>query len=195
MSTERLQGPEASVSIKPFSKEALDFLRKKGLLYYSLDGQSFITQELAGRPFWYKVKTDKFLTLTSMQSHVAFNPSPDKFFLRRSNKRTLLQQQEMIEEYSSKLQGEFGSKEIKAVMGDVPDYTSLSFLHLDATKGKERLFGEKYNYGYTRTKTPTIGCSVASVGGFHKLIGLHIRSGRRGSGNRHVHVVPLVVPA
>lgn len=181
--------------IKPFSKEALEFLKKKDLLHYPLNGQSLKAQKLAGRPFWYIVDAgEKFLTLPSMFSQVAINPSPDKFFLPRSNNLTLLQQQEMIDEYSYKLQKEFGSKEIKAVMGDAPDYTSLAFLHLDATKGKERLFGVKYGYEYARTKTPTGGSGVAGVGHFHAVLGLFVSDWFAGHGNVDVLAAPLVVP-
>ncbi|MBI2613936.1 MAG: hypothetical protein HYW62_04130 [Candidatus Levybacteria bacterium] len=45
--------PETPVEIKPFSKDALEFLKEKGLLHYRLDGQSLRAQKLAGRPFWY----------------------------------------------------------------------------------------------------------------------------------------------
>lgn len=183
------------VEVKPFSKEALEFLKRKELLHYSLNGQSLKAQKLAGRPFWYIVDVgDNFLTLPSIQSEVAFHPSPDKFFLPKSNKLTLSQQQERIEEYSDKLQREFGSKEIKAVMGDAPDYTLLAFLHLDATNGKERLFGGKYHYNYARTKTPTSSSDVAHVGSFHAYDGLAVNDWHADDGYGHVRAAPLVVP-
>ena len=186
---------ETPVEIKRFSEEALQFLKKKDLLHYPLNRQSLKAQKLAGRPFWYIVAAgEQFLTLPSMSSQVAINPSPDKFFLPKSNRLTLLQQQEMIDEYSYKLQQEFGSKEIKAVMGDAPDYSLIAFLHLDATKGKERLFGQKYGYNYARTKTPTIGSRVAHVGHFDADHGLSVNNWHAGLGRAYVHAAPLVVP-
>jgi len=195
LSDPTLKTPETQGEIKRFSKEALEFLKKKDLLHYPLNGQSLKAQKLAGRPFWYIVDvSDEFLTLPSMQSEVAFHPSPDKFFLPESKNFTLPQQQEMIAEYSYKLQREFGSEEIEAVMGDVPDYTLLAFLHLDATKGEERLFGEKYGYKYARTKTPTSISGVASVGGFNADRGFNVddwHAAYRGGG---IFEAPLIVP-
>lgn len=189
------QTPEKQLEIKRFSKEALDFLKKKELLHYPFNAQSLKVQKLAGRPFWHIVDAgDNFLNLPSMQSEVAFNPFPDKFFLPKSNNLTLPQQQEMIAEYSYKLQREYGSKEIKAVMGDAPDYTLAAFLHLDATQGKERLFGEKYGYQYARTKTPTGSSLVAVVGNFDADDGLDVDDWNADRGDDGVHAAPLVVP-
>lgn len=187
--------PETPGIIKPFSKEARDFLKRKGQPVYPLNGLSLQAQQLAGRPFWGIVDAGdkKLLTMPSMQSEVAFNPSPDKFFLPRSENLSFSQQQEMIDEYSCKLQKEFGSKEIKAVIGDAPDYSLVAFLHLDATG--EYLFGAKYNYDCARTKTPTGGSFVAVVGVFDTGFGLHIGSWHADVGYGFVHAAPLVVPA
>lgn len=186
--------PETPRIIKPFSKEALDFLKRKEQLVYPLNGLSLNAQKLAGRPFWYIVDVgEKFLTLPSMFSQVAINSSPDKFFLPKSNKLTLPQQQEIINEYSYKLQKEFGSKEIKAVMGDAPDYSLVAFLHLDVTK--EYLFGAKYRYNKARTKTRTGGSTIATVGPFDAGFGLHVGRWDAGIGLDYVHAAPLVVPA
>lgn len=187
--------PEKQLEIKRFSKDALGFLESKEQIVYPLNGLSLKAQKAAGRPFWYIVHAgEKFLTLPSMQSEVAFNPSPDKFFLPKSNNLTLSQQQEMIDEYSYKLQKEFGSEEIKAVMGNASDYSLVAFLHLDATKKKEYLFGEKYNYDYARTKTPTSSSLVAVVGYFHADNGLDVDYWNAGRGHDVVPAAPLVVP-
>lgn len=182
------------VEIKPFSKEALEFLKKKHFLYYPLNRHSLKDQELVSRPFWYIVDAgENFLNLPSMQSEAAF-PSRDEFLLPKSNKLTLSQQQEMIDEYSYKLQREFGSEELKAVMGDAPDYCLLAFLHLDATK--DYLFGEKDNYNFTRTKTPTSGTNVANVGSPKSPhYGLIVNHWDAGLGNDFLYAAPLVVPA
>ena len=190
-----VKSPEVPVKIKTFSIEALDFLKSKKQLVYPLNGLSLRAQRLADRPFWYMVDAgEQFLNLASMYSQVAINPSPDEFFLPESNKLTLVQQQEIIDDYSYKLQIEFGSEEIKAVMGDAPDYTLLAFLHLDAMGGKDPLFGKKYGYNYARTKTPTSDFDVARVGYFRENYGLHIFDWPRDLGLDHVHAAPLVVP-
>lgn len=189
---------EAPVEIKRFSKEALDFLKKKELLHYPLNGPSLKAQKLAGRPFWHIVDAgEKFLALPSMGSEAAFHPSPDKFFLPKSNNLALSQQLELITEYSYKLQRELGSEEIQAVMGDAPDYSLLAFQHLDATKAKGRreyLFGVKYGYNYARTKTPTSSSAVAFVGYFNAVRGLVVNDWDRADGFDNVRVAPLVVP-
>lgn len=190
--------PETPGIIKSFSKEALEFLKKKNLLHYPLNGQSLKAQQLASRPFWYIIDpSDNFLTLPSMQSEVAFHSFPDKFFLPKSNKLTLPQRQEMIAEYSYKLQREFGSKDIEAVIGDSPDYSLVAFLHLGATK--EYLFGEKYRYDYAITKTPitkTLAGSslVAVVGNFDADCGLYVNRWSVDLDRDRVHIAPLIMP-
>ncbi|MBI2613935.1 MAG: hypothetical protein HYW62_04125 [Candidatus Levybacteria bacterium] len=128
-----------------------------------------------------------------MQSEVAFHPSPDKFILPKSNRLTLFQQQYMISEYSIKLQMEFGSEEIKAIMGDAPDYSLLAFLHLDTT-GKY-LFGAEYSYPYVRTKTVGHSSHAAIVGYFSAAWGLRVGDWNARLGFERVHATPLVVPA
>ena len=97
----------------------------------------------------------------------------------------------MVADFSKK---QFGKKVkgVEAIVGEAPDYVELVFAHLDATG--VRLFGKDYDYRYTRTKTPTVGSRVADVGRFNADYGLHVDNLRRGSGNSHVWVSPLVVP-
>ena len=198
--TSSAKTPETHVEIKTFSKEALEFLKTRKELVYTLNGQSLKDQQLAGRPFWFIFSGgEEFLTFPSMRSEVAFNPSPEKFFLPESKNLTLPQQEEMIAEYSHKLQKEFGSDTIRAVMGDAPDYTSIAFQHLDATKAKgkaEYLFGKEYGgYDYARTKTPTSGSHVAHVGNFNADFGLCVDHLSPDDGHGYVRAAPLVVPA
>lgn len=193
---EQLQTPETPVEIKRFSEEALDFLRKKGLLHYPLNGQSLQAQQLEGRLFRHIGRVKKHsLFSSSMLSEAAFNPFPNRFFLPKSNRLTLLQQQWMISQHSIDLQREFGSEEIMAVMGNAPDYTLLAFLHFDATRRTEYLFGQRYNLSYAKTKTPVSGNYNFAIVGNFRTYGLSVSERNGTKVFDHVFAVPLVVPA
>ena len=187
------QPEEQPVEIKRFSQEAREALEKQGYIIYGLTGASIKSQREAGRPFRTPLLADHtgFTALQSMQSEVSINP--DKLFLPESNNRTLAKQEEMVDKFSQELNEKVPG--VKAIIGQAPDYVELSFQHFDATK--DRLFGEKYGYNYTRTKTPTDDTYVAGVGGFEVLNGLNIgRWAPDGFISRGIslYVVPLVVP-
>lgn len=185
-----LISPEAPVEIKRFTQEQREALEKEGFVIYGLTGQSIKTLRESGRKFWsnWHNALPDFEALGSMHSEVAINPS--KLFLPRSNDKTLAQQEEMVSKFSQdigkKVQG------VKAIIGGVPDYAELAFVHLDATQ--EYLFGAKYNYNYARTKTPTSSSDVAHVGNFDRDDGLVADDWRRDVGDGGVHAAPLVVP-
>lgn len=190
-----LSSNERQGVIKSFSKEEEEALKREGLkAIYTLTGETIQTQKDAGRKFWYIAPSDggRLLVLRSRFSQVAIDPRPDKFFLPKSNNISLDNQLEMIAEYSRKLQKRLGIQTIEAIMGEAPDYTQLAFAHLDATS--ERLFGEKYDYNFTRTKTPTVGSDVALVGDFNADYGLIVSGWHRGRGDDDVFASPLVVP-
>lgn len=187
---EKQSTPEAPVEIKRFSQEAREALEKQGFVIYGLTGQSLKTLRDSGRKFWtdWHKELPDFEALGSMRSEVAIIPS--KLFLPESNNKTLLQQEAMVEELSQevgkKVQG------VKAIIGEAPDYEELAFAHLDATK--EYLFGEEDYYNYARTKTPTSGSNVASVGSFSADDGLFVNDWLAGIGLDDVPAAPLVVP-
>lgn len=188
--------PEAKIEIKRFTQEEREVLAKEGLrAVYTLSGETIQMQKDAGRRFWYIASSDsgQLLSVQSMFSEVAFDPRPSKFFLPKSNNSTLDQQLEMIAEYSHNLQRKLGTQTVEAVIGEAPDYTQIAFAHLDVTR--KRLFGSDYNYNYARTKTPTVGSSVAGVGYFDDVDGLDVDVWRRGHGLSLVWAVPLVVPS
>lgn len=186
---------ETPNEISRFTKEDKKFLKKEGIsVIYALNGQTIHGQEHAGRPFWFIASSEggSLLDVHAKYSEVAIDTNPNKFFLPKSNNATLSQQLEMIAEHSYKLQRRLGATTIEAIMGEAPDYTQLAFGNLDATG--ERLFGEKYNYNYARTKTPTVGTRVAFVGYFDATDGLLVDDWDRGDGRSCVFASPLVVP-
>ena len=123
-----------------------------------------------------------------MASEVAIKP--DALFIPKSNNKTLRQQEGMVAKFSTDLSKKV--KGVEAIIGEAPDYVELAFAHLDATG--DRLFGEKYDYNYARTKTPTVGSSVALVGHFNAVDGLVVNHWHRGLGSSDVFASPLVVP-
>jgi hypothetical protein len=97
----------------------------------------------------------------------------------------------MVEKFGRKIAGEV--KGITAILGSAPDYTELAFAHQD--QRGQRLFGEDFNYDYTRTTTPTGGSGVAIVGRFDADDGLRVSIWPRDDRNGGLWAAPLVVPA
>lgn len=181
-------------AIERFSPEARTVLENAGYSIYGLTGQSIKTLREAGRKFWSTWhKGHDFENLASRLSEVAIHPDPEQFYLPNSNKKTLSQQEELVGRFSEQLRTDKEIKGVEAIIGGVADYTELAFAHLDRTR--ERLFGEKYGYRYTRTNTPTVGSGVAIVGDFDARFGLYVSDWSRDDGDPRVWVSPLVVPA
>ena len=182
----------APVEVKRFSDEAREALTKEGYVIYTLTGGSIRSQRETGRKFWSTWHKDSqyeaFETQGSMHSEVAIKP--DALFIPNSNNKILKQQENLVGKFSKDLGKKV--KGVEAIMGEAPDYVELAFAHLDATG--DRLFGEKYGYNYARTKTPTVGPSVAVVGRFGAVAGLDVDDWDRGDGYGDVFASPLVVP-
>jgi len=183
---------EARAETKRFTPEQRKALKKQGFVIYDLTGQSIRTLRDSGRQFWTTWHKDfpDFEALGSMQSEVAINPN--RLFLPESNNKTLAQQQEMVSKFSKEL----GKKVrgIKAIIGQAPDYVELAFRHLDETG--DYLFGAKYSYDATATKTPKSGSRVVYVvGKFDADNGLIVSYWNILAGHGHIRVAPLVVPA
>lgn len=178
------------VEVRRFSDEARAALEKEGYVIDTLTGQSIASLRSAGRKFWtdWHKEYPQFEALTSMQSEVAINPS--QLFIPKSNNATLAKQEEMINKFSQEL----GKKVpgVDAIMGGMADYVDLAFTHLDVTG--DYLFGEKYDYNWARTNTPTGGTFVAYVGNFDSAYGLYVFNWLRDRGYSAVFAAPLVVP-
>lgn len=182
---------ERPSEVKRFSGEARQELEKRGFAVYELTGQESIKNlREQGFPFWttwHKSYPD-FEAQTARASEVAINPDPKKVYIPGSNRTTLDQKLRMVSDFSRKL----GIKGAIAEMGGVGDYVGVVEKHLNATG--VRLFGEKYNYNYAQTVTPTVGSGVAVVGYFSADDGLGVRSYGRDNGYSLVWAAPLVVP-
>lgn len=185
---------ERHLEIKRFSGEAHQELEKRGFMVYELTGQESIKSlREQGFPFWTTWHKDyqdypDFEAQTARASEVAINPDPRKVFIPGSNGKTLDQQLRMVSDFSRKL----GVNGAIAEIGGVGDYVGVVAKHLNATG--VRLFGEKYDYDYARTVTPTVGSSVAIVGCFSADRGLRVSHFGRGYGGYNVWAAPLVVP-
>lgn len=188
----KLPEETAPVEVRRFSDEAREALIGKGYAIYALSGQSIRALRESDRKFWStwhrKSRYEAFETKGSMTSEVAVKPESP--FIAGSNNKTLRQQEDLIAKFSTDLGKKV--KGVEAIMGEAPDYVELAFTHLDATGG--RLFSEKYDYNYARTKTPTVGSLVASVGRFYIVPGLHVSHWYRDRGFGDIFAFPLVVP-
>ena len=176
------------IEVVRFSPEAKKALESKGYKVYELTGQSIASLREQGHPFWstwHNKDYPEFEALTSRHSEVAINPK--KLFIPRSNNKTLEQQLEAVKRYSDGL----GIQGVEAILGEVPDYTELAFAHFDKTG--ERLFGERYDYRYTRTKT-RLASSVAHVSGFGVGDGLSVSNWGADDRGDFLRAAPLVVP-
>ena len=174
--------------VQRFSKEAREALDQRGFKVYELTGQSIKTlREQDGHPFrstWHQ-SYPEFEALSSRHSEVAIDPK--KLFIPRSNDKTLTQQLDAVASYSKTLQ----ISGVEAVLGQAADYAELAFAHLDKTG--ERLFGEKYDYEYTRTQTRVEG-GVADVGYFCADGGLGVSDWGPDHRGGYIFAAPLVVP-
>lgn len=178
----------------PRSTEALEVTRFTPETRVELESRNYVIHELTGewrknlrflgRSFWSRDLNPFSRYMAPRLSEVAINP--DQIFLPYSNNKTLKQQQEMIDEFSDTLQ----INDAKAIIGKLPDYIELVLSHLKATG--ERLFGEKYGYNYTKTKT-VIDWHVAVVGRFDTY-GLDVEQHTPDHHFDNVFVSPLVVP-
>ena len=178
------------IEVRRFTDEARAALEKEGYVVDTLTSQSIATLHSKGMPFWSTWHKDypQFEALTSMSSEVAIHPK--KLFLPKSNNKTLTQQEQLINKFSQELSKKVPG--VDAIMGGMADYADLAFAHLEATG--DRLFGEKYDYNYARTNTPTVGGLVADVGNFNPSDGLFVNNWYRGYGHSNVFAAPLVVP-
>ena len=183
------------VEISRFSDEAKTALGKRGFVVHELTGQSIKSLRESGRQFWadWHKQYPDFEALTSRTSEVAINPDPKKFFINKSNNKTLEKQIKMIEKFSENLtKGRNRIPDVEAILGEAPDYVELAFRHLDVTR--DYLFGEKHGYNYARTKT-SVESHVANVGRFLPTYGLSVHIWLPDNGRDRVFAAPLVVPA
>ena len=185
-----LPSNERQGEVKRFSTEDREGLEASGLVILKLTRQTIGGLRAAGRKFWSSWHQDypDFEALPSRGSEVAINPR--ELFIPGSNRKSLQEQERMVQKFSRELSKKI--KGVEAIIGEAPDYVELAFAYLDATG--ERLFGEKYDYNYARTKTPTAGSSVANVGNFDAGNGLGVYYWDRDSGRGDVFASPLAVP-
>ena len=176
--------------VRRFSDTTRKALEKEGYIIYELNGRTIRSFNEAGRPFystWYK-DYPVLANLPSRKGEAAINP--EKLVIPKSNNTTLKEHEKMVGEFGLKLARKIPG--VKAIIGQAPDYVGLVFLHFDKT-GK-RLFGEKYDYGFARTKT-LVGSGNAVVGNFSVELGLEVFRCRDPEDRRAgIWLAPLVVP-
>lgn len=176
--------------VRRFSAATRKALEKEGYVIYELNGRTIRSFNEAGRPFystWYKDYPD-LENLPSRKGEVAINP--EELVIPKSNNKTLNEHAKMVGEFGLRLVSKIPG--VQAVIGQAPDYVELVFLHFDKTG--TRLFGEKYDYGFARTKT-LVGGGNAVVGNFSVELGLEVFRCRDPQDRRAgIWLAPLVVP-
>ena len=177
--------------VRRFSAATRKALEKEGYIIYELNGRSIGSLKEAGFTFqsiWHKDHPD-VENLGSSKGEVAINP--EKLVLAKSNNKGLKEQEKMVGEFGLELVRKIPG--VQAIIGEGPDYVELVFLHFDKTS--ERLFGEKHDYSFTRTKTP-VGSGSVAVGNFSVKLGLEVFLCRDPEDLRvGIWIAPLVVPA
>lgn len=182
--------------IKRFSREAREALKRQEFIILDLTGKSIQTLGSVGRKFLltsFKANPD-FETLVSMRSQVAINPN--SLFLPESNNKTLLQQEAMIAAFSVELGQTV--PDVKAIIGEISDYTDLVFAYSDATTAQgspDYLFGEKYGHNRARTKTRISNAGAVDIGEFSINNGLEIDCWDAVNGHENLFVAPIIIPA
>lgn len=191
---EKSTSAEAKPEIERFTNEQKKALKRLGFSrIYPFTGLSIRNWREKGKPFWSTWYQDpqfaEFENMPSKLSEVAINPN--QLFLPNSNRKTLEEQEAMIKRFSKELATKVPG--VKAVIEEAPDYVELAFQHLERTG--EYLFGKKYNFYSTRTKTIIFGSFVINIGDFHLRGGLDISGSYRDRRRDDLWVSPLVMPA
>ena len=114
---------------------------------------------------------------------VAINPR--QLFLEESRGKKYAVQRKMLAIFNAIVGKQFPGA--AAIIGNVADYSRVTFLHKDATG--ESLFGEQYDYCFTITTDPNL-----AIGGFHED-GLRIVPIRPTEVDSFLGLAPLLVPA
>ncbi len=180
--------------IKEFSSEARDSLERKGFIIVELTGQSIKSMREAGKPFfstWHK-NNDEFENLESMQSEVAIIPG---LFLPSTANRKFDAQEKEVRRRSGKLRREI--PDIKAKIGESPDYIELAFNLFEKTQelGEEFSFLEGKSGLYAVTNTKISGPNKATVGFFKTDSGLNVSYTPINKGDLVVQAAPFILPA
>ena len=186
------QTQEVRAEIIHFSDESRAALMGLGYLIYPLTGKSIKSLRDEGNRFWtdWHRAYPTLESLASGLSEVAINPN--ELFLPNSNNKTLAEQEALIGNFDKALRTKKRIPGVSAILGEAPDWAEVAFTHLEVTG--ERLFGEKYDYGFTRTKTRVESFSVL-VGRFVADDGLSVDDSDPGLRHDSLWVSPLVVPS
>lgn len=168
-----------------FSPEMQSAMESEGYHIYDPNpsGSTIASLRSAGYPFlleWHR--GNKLESIASSMCQVAINPR--QLFLEKSHGKKYAVQRKMLAIFNEIVEKQFPG--VAAIIGNVADYSYVTFLHKDTTG--ETLFGEQYEYGFTTTTDPNL-----AIGGFHEG-GLKIIPIRPTESNSFLGLTPLLVP-
>lgn len=178
--------------IREFTAGTLrDIERNRGVVFNPLE--TFLARlREEGRPFAYITHEDdkQFMKLLSINSQVAILPVPNKFYVPESNNKGLkvqkVAQQVDLDEVIKK---KFGIGGVDSIVGNAATDSGIAFAYFDLTKGRIRLFGRDYSYGWVRNTTPT------RVGRWREKEGLTVGDWASDDVDPEVWLYRLLVPA
>jgi hypothetical protein len=158
------QHQEAALS--PLSKETqqlIEQLKKKGKVVYDLSGKTPVALRGEGMKFSYV--NPALENESSSPSLIAFDPNPDRFFLKGSQKLPHSQQLELLDRDKTVVEKEFPGAGLIVREGYAPEWVEAAFEHVKATG--QKLFGPDHNHNWTWTNTymnDQLGAYRAHVG-------------------------------
>lgn len=200
---------EAQGEIKRFSQEAIIGLHAEGYHIYTLTGKSIKDFRASKETFFSAWQTPEHHheeeNLASRRTDVAVDP--EYLFLPETLNKSPYEQERLIDVFSQKLGKRI--RGTKAILGSLPDYAELIFLHLKKTGRTlvpfDLVFPLQEHYLHCdpciRTETELVGFGMALVGVSDGRLAIYYDWELPSLGRHHpsyvyysVCAAPLVVP-
>lgn len=154
-------GQMIEVGLWPIKEQ--EILRNDGALIYLSTGKTIRSQQLAGKPFYYVAHRShgfaadgikRLFDTPSRLTQVAIYPNPELFFIPKSFKQYMPDQQRLVLADLEDTKERLGLENLAQTLPEASEGTEIVFKHFYATG--EKLLGKKYQYRWMRTSTTTI---------------------------------------
>lgn len=124
---------------------------------------------------------------SSRPSYLFFDPRPEHFFLPESFNCSPEQHSEMLKAEQARIDELYPDSGIVVRMADSSEWAELAYKHFLKAKENKKIFGEAFDYGFTRTRD---GLEVGSWGGGGLNIREEVKNIRPNLGVVPVYEVP-----